>query len=92
MTDDFGKIQEPKRLSGIGSGGGQRSKDTTDDYRALAIWRWQQDGLMTQGRFFGWNWTCDGETVASIQVRAESRVLCFRQCLMGGHGATAEAD
>jgi hypothetical protein len=35
--------------------------------------RWlQRNGLLTPGRSFGWNWTLDGETVASIQVQAES--------------------
>lgn len=33
--------------------------------------RWQRDGLLTPGNFFGWNWNVDGEMVASIRVRVE---------------------
>lgn len=59
-------------MGGFGSGRGQSGKDTTSDYRALDVRQLQRDGLLTQGRSFGWNWTRDGETVASIQVRAET--------------------
>ena len=59
-------------MGGWGSGRGQSGKDTTSDYRALDVRRLQRDGLLTPGRSFGWNWTRDGETVASIQVRAET--------------------
>ena len=59
-------------MGGFGSGRGQSGKDTTSDYRALDVRRLQRDGLLTPGRSFGWNWTRDGETVASIQVRAET--------------------
>ncbi len=59
-------------MGGWGSGRGQRGKDTTSDYRALDVRRLQRDGLLSPGRLFGWNWTLDGETVASIQVRAET--------------------
>ena len=59
-------------MGGWGSGSGQGGRGTTSDYRALDVRRLQRDGLLTQGQSFGWNWTRDGETVASIQVRAES--------------------
>ncbi len=55
-------------MGGWGSGRGQSGRDTTSDYRALDVRRLQRDGLLTPGRSFGWNWTRDGETVASIQV------------------------
>ncbi len=57
-------------MGGFGSGRGQSGRDTTSDYRALDVRRLQRDGLLAPGRSFGWNWTRDGETVASIQVRA----------------------
>jgi hypothetical protein len=59
-------------MGGFGSGrhGG---KSTTDDCRALDVRRLQRDGLLTPGQSFGWNWTRNGETVASIQIRAEAR-------------------
>lgn len=45
--------------------------DCTDDYRRLDARRLQRDDLLTPGRAFGWQWTRDGETVASIRVRTE---------------------
>lgn len=58
-------------MGGIGSGRRyQGGKDTTGDYRALDIRRWQRDGLLTPGRFFGWNWYRNDEKVSSIQVMA----------------------
>jgi hypothetical protein len=72
-------------MGGFGSGRGQRGKDTTSDYRALDVRRFQRDGLLTPGRSFGWNWTRDGETVASIQVRAESdRIILNYRHKTGG--------
>ena len=59
-------------MGGWGSGRGQSGKGTTSDYRALDVRRLQRDDLLISGRSFGWNWTRDGETVASIQVRVES--------------------
>jgi len=71
-------------MGGFGSGrygyyGG--GSDTTDDYRSLDIRRWRRDGLLVSGRAFGWKWTRNGETTASIQVRVEpDRVfLDYRQ-------------
>ena len=72
-------------MGGWGSGRGQRGKDTTSDYRALDVRRLQRDGLLTPGRSFGWNWTRDGETVASIQVRAETdRIILNYRHKSGG--------
>jgi hypothetical protein len=45
--------------------------DATDDYRTLDVRRWHRDGLLASGRAFGWQWTRNGETVGSIQVRTE---------------------
>lgn len=56
------------------------AKDTTGEYRALDVRRWHRDGLLEPGRWFGWQWLRDGETVASIHVRVESDrvVLSYR--------------
>ena len=57
-------------MGGMGSGRRyQGGKDTTSDMRALDVRRLQRDGLLTPGRAFGWNWSRNGETVASIQMR-----------------------
>lgn len=63
---------EEKRNGRMGKRTRQTRRDTTSDYRALDVRRLQRDGLLAPGRSFGWNWTRDGETVASIQVRAET--------------------
>ncbi len=59
-----------------GTGSGRHwyfgAKDTTSDYRALDVRRWKQDGLLTPGQAFGWNWSRHGEVVASIRVRTEA--------------------
>lgn len=72
-----------------GMGSGRRwhygANDTTNDYRALDVRRWQRDGLLTPGRAFGWQWNRDGEVVASIQVRVETgRVYLIYRHRNGG--------
>ena len=73
-------------MGGMGSGRrSQGGKDATDDYRALDVRRWQRDGFLTPGRAFGWQWTRNSETVASIQVRTESdRVMLSYRHRSGG--------
>lgn len=69
-------------MGGRGSGRrNQGGKGTTDDCRAIDVRRWQRDGLLMPGHAFGWNWTRNGETVASIRVRAEAGrvVLSYQQ-------------
>jgi hypothetical protein len=64
-----------------GYGSGRRwGKDTTSDMRRLDIRRLQRDGLLTPGRAFGWQWTHNGEEVASIRMRTEaaSVILSYR--------------
>lgn len=43
----------------------------------IDVWRLQRDGLLTLGRAFGWNWTRNGKTVVSIQVRTEAKLGDF---------------
>lgn len=65
-------------MGGIGSGGYRHSgaKATTDDYRSIDVRRWRRDGLLVPGAAFGWEWTHDGETKASIGVLVqEGRVI-----------------
>jgi hypothetical protein len=60
-------------MGGPGSGNRWRygAKSTTDDYRTLDVRRWAREGVLRPGYWGGWQWTRDGETVASIQMRAE---------------------
>lgn len=56
------------------------SKSTTADYRALDVRRLQRDGLLSPGQSFSCQWPCNGEQVASIQVRIEINrmILSYR--------------
>ena len=53
------------------------ANDTTDDYRAIDVRRWQREGLLTPGRVFGSQWSRNGEVVASIQVHVETDRVCL---------------
>jgi len=69
-------------MGGPGSGNRWRygAKATTNDYRTLDVRRWAQQGVLRPGYWGGWKWTRDGETVASIQMRAEPNrvILIYR--------------
>ena len=74
-------------MGGMGSGRRyQGGKDTTSDMRALDVRRLQRDGLLTPGRAFGWQWTRNGNDVASIQMRTEADrvILNYRSRSNGG--------
>ena len=74
-------------MGGMGSGRRyQGGKDTTSDMRALDVRRLQRDGLLTPGRAFGWQWTRNGDEVASIQIRTEADhvILNYRSRSNGG--------
>ena len=81
-------------MGGLGSGRRwhYRAAECTDVYRQLDVRRWQRDGLLTSGRAFGWQWTRNGEKVASIDVRAEADhvVLSYRHRSGGGDWKTEE--
>jgi len=66
-------------MGGFGSGrqGGGRC---TDDLRSLDVRKINRAGLLTPGRWFSWQWTCNGETTAtiSLQVETNSVVLDYR--------------
>jgi len=75
-------------MGGIGSGRRwhYNSHDTTTNYRTLDVRHWQRDGLLDPHQSFGWGWSCDGETTASIQVRTEPGrvILTYRHRSHGG--------
>jgi len=74
-------------MGGIGSG--RRwyydAAETTDDYLALDIRRWKRDGLLTPGRWLGWQWSRNGSQIAAIRARVETdRVVLVYRHKTGG--------
>lgn len=72
-----------------GMGSGRRSHygaaDCTDDYRRLDVRRLQRDKLLMPGCRFSWQWTRDGEQIASINIVTESdRVILDYRHRRGG--------
>ena len=63
-------------MGGINSGRkDQGGKRTTENCRSLDVRQLQRDGLLDNGKSFGWNWNCNGEKIASIQLKVgENRV------------------
>lgn len=61
------------------------SKSSTDDYRAVDVRRWARVGMLRPGYWGGWQWTRNGEVVASIRMRAEEdRVIFIYRHRSGG--------
>ena len=58
-------------MGGFGSGrhGG---KSTTGDMHVLDIRKIARAGRLTPGQSFGWQWTCNGEKIASINMRTDT--------------------
>src|ERR1700687_1504971 len=75
-------------MGGPGSGNRWRSgaRSTTDDYRTLDVGCWARAGVLRPGYCAGWQWTRDGKTVASIQMRTEHDrvILMYRRHCSGG--------
>jgi hypothetical protein len=68
-------------MGGPGSGNHGRcgAKSTTDDYRTLDVRLCARAGVLRHGYRGGWQWSRDGETVASIRMRTEhDRVILAR--------------
>ena len=66
-------------MGGFGSGryGGRRC---TDDLRPLDVRKIHRAGLLTPGRWFSWQWTCNEQVTATIglHVEADRVVLEYR--------------
>jgi hypothetical protein len=68
-------------MGGMNSGRrDQGGKKTTEDCRSLDVRQFQRDGLLEDGKSFGWSWTRNGEKIASIQVKvgANRVILDYR--------------
>lgn len=74
-------------MGGMGSGRHWHfgANDTTDDYRSIDVRRWRRGGLLEPHQSFGWQWSRQGEVVASIRVRTEpDRVILTYRHRSGG--------
>ncbi len=58
---------------------------TTNEYRAIDVRRWRRDGLLDPCQSYGWQWSREGEVVASIRVHTEPGrvILSYRQRVCG---------
>lgn len=61
-------------------------KTCTGDMSALDVRKVQRDGLLKPGHSFGWNWTRNGNTLASINIKVgtDSVTLDYRNRRHGG--------
>lgn len=64
------------------SGAGRPAQhDKAEQHRQIDIRRWAREGMLTAGRYFGWQWSVNGKKVASIDVRvngADMVTLIYR--------------
>jgi hypothetical protein len=75
-------------MGGMGSGRHWylNAKNTTDDYRAIDVRRWNREGLLKPGESFIWTWLRNEDVLASINVTTESDkvVLDYKHRNRGG--------
>ena len=64
-------------MGGIGSGRrpSYSGRDTTEDSQPLDIRRLQRAGVLTPGRFVGWQWTVNDKVHSSIRIIADTNSL-----------------
>ena len=61
------------------------AKSTTRAYRTLDVRRWAREGILRPGHCGTWQWSRDGEVVASIQMHVEhDRVILIYRHRNGG--------
>lgn len=61
-------------MGGFGSGR-KFGVNVTEDYRHIDIRRWQREGLLVPGNNINWQWSRNGEKIASIGAKVESGYL-----------------
>jgi hypothetical protein len=68
------------RLGGFGSGRSGSGRDKVETCRSIDVNRLHREGCLRAGWDAGWQWTRDGEKVASINLRAEHDLLHLTYC------------
>ncbi len=74
-------------MGGFGSGRpGGSGRDTVESCRSIDVNRLHREHYLAPGWWGGWQWTRDGEKVASIHLRAEDDRLhlSYRVRIAGG--------
>jgi len=73
-------------MGGLGSGRPSGSgRGTVESCRSIDVNRLHREGCLHAGWMGGWQWTRDGEKVASINLRAEAdRLQLSYRVRMGG--------
>jgi hypothetical protein len=80
-------------MGGLGSGRPAGfGRDKVEFCRSLDVNRLQKTGCLSAGWSGGWQWTCDGEKVAWINLRAEADRLhlAYRARIAGGEWQDVE--
>ena len=74
-------------MGGLGSGRPSGSgRGTVEACRSIDVNRLNREGCLRAGSMGGWQWTCDGEKVASINLRAETDRLHLTYRVRSGGG------
>ncbi len=80
-------------MGGINSGRrNQDGRPTTSEKCPLDIRQLHRSGLLIPGKSFGWSWTCNGEKMASIQIRIESGYVILRYKIQGRDSEWEQKD
>jgi hypothetical protein len=76
-------------MGGFGSGR-QGGKRCTNDMLALDVRSINRAGRLKPGSWFTWQWTCNGEQAAAIQLRVEADKVMLDYRNRSGHGGEWE--
>lgn len=71
-------------MGGFGSGR-QRGARCTDDMRSLDVRKINRAELLTPGRSFSWEWTRNGETMSTIDLRVEIDRVVLAYSIRSAH-------
>jgi hypothetical protein len=70
---DYFVFSEAVMRGGWRIGAGRPAQHGKVEYRhRIDVQRWAREGLLTDGKYFGWQWRENGQEVASIGVRVNS--------------------
>ena len=77
-------------MGGMGSGR-HSGRRCAEDMLALDVRSINRAGRLTRGSWFTWQWTCNGEKTASVQLRVEADKVVLDYRNRSGHGGEWEA-